>query len=144
MSETFGQSRNALPPSHRRLLPSVKRHVAHSIALDYPKKKDERICYLYAAYNDRLAVGLNNPLKLMEKKVAMRNPLSPCGRGCPRCEASWAGDAYGAPRLHSLNRSNIDPGRCRQSILRHVSRLADAANPKTEHSFVREELWPCS
>jgi hypothetical protein len=79
MSETFWQSRNALPPSHRRLLPSVKRHVAHSIAVDYPKKKDERICYLYAAYNDRLAGGLNNPLKLMEKKVAMRNPLSPCG-----------------------------------------------------------------
>jgi hypothetical protein len=78
MSEIPGQSGNALP---RPLTAGLKRHVAHSIALDYPKKKDERICYLYAAYNNRLIVDLSNLLKLIEKEVAIRNSLSPCGRG---------------------------------------------------------------
>jgi hypothetical protein len=39
------------------------------MAPDYAKKKDERICYLYAAYNNRLIVDLCNLLKAIEKKL---------------------------------------------------------------------------
>src|ERR1700686_1395450 len=43
-------------------------------------EKDERICYLYAAYNNVLTVGVSNPLKSAEKKIRREIPLSPCGR----------------------------------------------------------------
>src|ERR1700688_4409964 len=52
-------------------------------------EKDERICYLYAAYNNVLTVGVSNPLKSAEKKIRREIPLSPCGRRCPRYEVSW-------------------------------------------------------
>ena len=53
------------------------------------RKKDERICYLYAAYNNGLTVDLNNLLNSIEKELRLEIPLSPCDRGSRSWCAGW-------------------------------------------------------
>jgi hypothetical protein len=57
----------------------------------------------------------------------------------PAREASPRGDADLVSRFYPLNRPNIDAGRFRERVLRHVLGLTDAANPKAEELRVKED-----